>query len=217
MAQDARKGLPDALKDGWDTLWQAAGATPAPALFDRLLAAWSEPQRQYHTLQHLGECLANFQTLAHLPEHPLEVRLALWFHDAIYDLGRHDNEARSADWAREEILAAGLPPEMAERVTALIMATCHNASPVGIDAEVVVDIDLWILGAPAERFDEYERQVRREYGHLPEGVFLIGRMAVLQQFLGRARLFSTREFVERHEGWARENLERSLAALATAS
>lgn len=101
MAQDAR----DALKDDWDRLWQAAGAMPAPDLFDRLLAAWSEPHRHYHTLQHLGECLANFRTLAHLPEHPLEVRLALWFHDAIYELGRHDNEARSADWARAEMVA----------------------------------------------------------------------------------------------------------------
>lgn len=213
MAQDAR----NTLKDDWDSLWQEAGATPAPGLFDALIARYSEALRQYHTLQHLGECLANFQTLAHLPEHQLEVRLALWFHDAIYDLGHPDNEARSADWARAEILAAGLPEAMAERVAALIMATCHNASPVGIDAEVVVDIDLWILGAPAERFDEYERQVRREYGHLPEGVFRVGRMGVLKQFLGRPRLFSTREFVERFEGRAKENLGRSLAALAAGS
>lgn len=213
MAQDAHKPL----KDDWDSLWQQAGATPAPGLFDALIARYSEAHRQYHTLQHLGECLANFKTLAHLPEHPLEVRLALWFHDAIYDLGRSDNEARSADWAQAEILAAGLPRAMSERVAALIMATCHNASPEGIDAEVVVDIDLWILGAPAERFDEYERQVRLEYGHLPEGVFRVGRMAVLQQFLGRGRLFSTREFVERYEGRGRQNLVRSLAELAAGS
>lgn len=210
MAQDAHK----TLKDDWDHLWQQAGATPAPGLFDALIARYSEAHRQYHTLQHLGECLANFKALAHLPEHPLEVRLALWFHDAIYDLGRPDNEARSADWAQAEILAAGLPPAMAERVAALIMATCHNASPEGIDAEVVVDIDLWILGAPAERFDEYERQVRREYGYLPDEVFRVGRMAVLQQFLGRARLFSTRELQEGDEARARGNMERSLAALA---
>lgn len=209
MTQDAQA----ALQQAWDALWQQAGATPAPALLERLLAAWSEPQRQYHTLQHLGECLANYQTLAHLPEHPLEVQLALWFHDAIYDLGRPDNEARSAEWARAEILTAGLPAAMAERVEALIMATCHHANPVGIDAEVVVDIDLWILGAPVERFDEYERQVRREYGHLPEAVFRAGRMAILEQFLARPTLYGTAEFRSRFEAVARENLGRSLRVL----
>lgn len=209
MAQDAR----DTLKADWTALWREAGATPAPGLLERLLAAWSEPQRHYHTLQHLGECLAHFRTLAHLPEHPLEVRLALWFHDAIYDLGRHDNEARSADWAQAEMRAAGLPLAMAERVAALIMTTCHNASPAGTDAEVVVDIDLWILGAPAARFDEYERQVRQEYGHLPDAIYRAGRSAILQQFLARDRLFSTEVFRERFEKQARENICASLRSL----
>lgn len=209
MAQDAR----DTLRADWTALWREAGATPAPGLFERLMAAWSEAQRHYHTLQHLGECLANFRTLAHLPEHPLEVQLALWFHDAIYDLGRHDNEARSAEWAQAEMRAAGLPAAMAERVAALIMATCHNASPAGVDAEVVVDIDLWILGAPTARFEEYERQVRREYGHLPDAIYRAGRSAILQQFLARDRLFSTELFRARFEARARENLGESLRAL----
>lgn len=210
MAQDAR----DTLRADWTALWRQAGATPAPGLFERLMAAWSEAQRHYHTLQHLGECLANFRTLAHLPEHPLEVRLALWFHDAIYDLGRHDNEARSADWAQAEMRAAGLPLAMAERVAALIMATCHDAVPEGIDAQVVVDIDLAILGAAPARFDEYERQVRQEYGHLPDPVFQAGRAALLRQFLARPRLFSTADCRERLEAPARQNLARSLRDLA---
>lgn len=214
MAQDAHEPLRGALKDDWEGLWQAAGATPAPALLETLLARYSEPHRQYHTLQHLGECLAHFRMLETLAGHPLEVRLALWFHDAVYDLGRPDNEARSAEWARAEIRAAGLPAEMAERVATLIMATCHQAVPVGIDAEVVVDIDLRILGAPRERFEEYEQQVRREYGHLPDAVFRAGRMAILEQFLARPWLYGTAPFRERFEGPARDNLKRSLQALA---
>ncbi len=135
------------LQERWRSLWAQAGVSPDSGLFRKLIAAWSEPHRHYHTLQHLRECLANFETLRHLPKHPVEVGFAIWFHDAIYDVTRHDNEARSAAWAKAEILRAGLSEETADRVADLIMATRHNATPVGIDAAVLVDIDLWILGA----------------------------------------------------------------------
>ena len=205
--------LHESLRLQWDRLWRQAGATPPAALLDRLLAAWSEPQRHYHTLQHLSECLAHLEPLAALAEHPAEVGLALWFHDAVYALGRQDNEARSAEWAQAEMRAAGWPAASAERVAGLIMATCHDAVPAGRDAEIVVDIDLGILGAPPARFDEYELQVRREYEHLPDAVFRTGRAAVLRQFLAREWIYSTAVFREAFEARARENLERSLRGL----
>lgn len=204
------------LQERWRSLWAQAGVSPDSGLFRKLIAAWSEPHRHYHTLQHLRECLANFETLRHLPKHPVEVGFAIWFHDAIYDVTRQDNEAHSAAWAKSEILKAGLAEEMAERVAGLIMATRHNATPVGIDATVLVDIDLWILGAPPERFDEYERQVREEYGQLPDAVFRQGRLAILQQFLARPALFGTPEFLGAHEQQARANLTRSIALLCGA-
>jgi len=204
------------LQERWRSLWAQAGVSPDSGLFRKLIAAWSEPHRHYHTLQHLRECLANFETLRHLPKHPVEVGFAIWFHDAIYDVTRHDNEARSAAWAKAEILRAGLSEETADRVADLIMATRHNATPVGIDAAVLVDIDLWILGAPPERFDEYERQVREEYGQLPDAVFRQGRLAILQQFLARPALFGTPEFLGAHEQQARANLTRSIALLCGA-
>lgn len=204
----------EALKASWQSLWRELGVQPDPALFQKLIDAWSEPQRHYHTLQHLGECLANFETLRHLPEHPAEVGLAIWFHDAVYDVTRHDNEALSAEWAKAEILKAGLSQDVADRVDGLIMATCHNAVPIGIDAQVLVDIDLWILGAPPARFEEYERQVREEYGHVPDALFRQGRLAILQQFLARPRLFSTGELRECFGRQAQLNLHRSVSALS---
>ncbi|HET8730421.1 MAG TPA: metal-dependent hydrolase [Moraxellaceae bacterium] len=209
MAHDAH----DDLTRHWQALWRNAGGTPAPDLLTRLMAAYSEPHRHYHTLQHLCECLAHLQIMAHVPDHPDEVGLALWFHDAILESGHQDNEARSAEWARQALLDAGLPETRANRVADLIMTTCHNAIPAGIDAKVLVDIDLGILGASPIRFDEYERQVREEYSHLPESVFRMGRLQVLQHFLDRPRLYSTTEFFEKYEGQARENLARSIRAL----
>ena len=156
---------PPALHANWTAAWQALGvAAPDDALRFELQRRYGEPQRHYHTMQHLGECLAWFDREQALAERPGEVALALWFHDAIYDVHAHDNEARSADWARQALQAAGASDASADRVHALVMATRHDAVPEGRDAELLIDIDLSILGAERARFDEYERQVHAEYG-----------------------------------------------------
>jgi predicted metal-dependent HD superfamily phosphohydrolase len=178
-----------------------------------LLARYAEPQRHYHTLQHLGECLARFERERAAAEHPAEVLLALWFHDVIYDVHAQDNEARSADWARDALRAAGASAEAADRVHSLVMATRHDALPEGRDAELMIDIDLAILGAGAERFDEYERQVGVEYGFVPDEVRRPRRRAILQRFLDRPAIYATPGMHARLEASARSNLMRSIAAL----
>jgi predicted metal-dependent HD superfamily phosphohydrolase len=162
-------------------------------------------------MQHLGECLAWFEREKALAEHPGEVALALWFHDAVYDVHAHDNEARSAHWAREALRAAGADEASAERVHALVMATCHDAVPEGRDAELLIDIDLSILGAERPRFDEYERQVGEEYGFVPAAVRLPRRRAILQRFLDRKAIYATPRMHALLEARARVNLQRSVA------
>lgn len=148
----------------WREMWKALGAANSdPKLHGELVACYSEPHRKYHTPQHLEECFEEFDEVRALAEHPAEIELALWFHDAIYNVNRHDNEKKSADWARASALAAGTPAEACNRVHALVMATRHKAVPRGTDAELLVDVDLSILGAAPERFDQYEKQVREEY------------------------------------------------------
>lgn len=194
----------------WRTLWRELGAPADDALFGRLVAAYSEPQRHYHTLQHLRDCLELWQEVRHFAGRPAEVELALWFHDAIYDPTRHDNEERSADWARQSVMQAGLPTGAATRVHALVMATKHDAVPVDGDARLLVDVDLAILGATAERFDAFDAQVRREYAHVPEADFRVGRGRVLRGFLQRPQIYATGLFRRRFEAQARENLARAI-------
>lgn len=198
----------------WRRTWQALGAPHADeALHERLIACWSEPHRHYHTLQHLRECMAHFAEVRSLADRPAEIELAVWFHDAFYDPARNDNEIRSADWARASVLQAGLPPDVAARVHALVMATRHQAVPDVGDAQLLVDVDLAILGADARRFHEYERQVRAEYAHVPEEQFRPGRRRILSGFLARPRIYSTGYFQDTLEQRARQNLNRAIARL----
>jgi predicted metal-dependent HD superfamily phosphohydrolase len=75
---------------------RAAGLGDGHALRDQQLARHAEPQRKYHTQQYLLECLRLFDEVWHLAERPHEVEMALWFHDAIYELKSSQNEQRSA-------------------------------------------------------------------------------------------------------------------------
>jgi predicted metal-dependent HD superfamily phosphohydrolase len=202
--------------DKWRETWRELGSPAADeALFQKLVVAYSEPHRKYHTLQHLAECFEQLERVRDEAERAGEIELGLWFHDAIYDTRRHDNEERSADWARASVLCAGLPASIAERVFALIMSTRHDAAPRGQDETILVDVDLSILGAASERFDEYERQVRAEYSWVPEPVFRTKRCAILQAFLARPTLFNTATFIAAYEANARRNLERSLKRCRT--
>ena len=199
----------------WTPAWHDLRLpAPAPAVFAHLLERWNEAHRKYHTLQHLAECLALFERDRALAERPGEVALALWFHDAIYDTHRHDNEAESADWAGRVLREAGAGDDVVERVHASIMATRHSETPVTADASLVVDIDLAILGAAPARFDEYERQIRDEYGFVPEALFREKRGEILRGFLARPVLFSTAVLAARFDAAARANLERAIAGLA---
>src|SRR5262249_39444803 len=159
---------------------------------------YSEPHRHYHTYQHLAECFENIQDIIALAEHPAEVKIGLWFHDAIYDTRRHDNEERSADWARSAARGLGAGGERAQRIYDLIMFTRHDAEPVGIDAQVLVDTDLGILGAQPARFQEYETQVRSEYRWVPDARFRSTRARILKEFLDRPHLYWTAYFRERY-------------------
>ena len=203
---------PADLQAQWLRAWRLPGAdAPEEALFGQLLARYSEPQRRYHTLQHLGECLAWFERAQSTAERPAEVALALWFHDAIYDVHAHDNESRSADWAREALRSAHAPDGVADRVHALVMSTRHDAVPQGADAALLVDIDLSILGAPPARFAEYERQIRAEYAHVPPAVFEPRRRDILRRFLDRQPLYATPGLRAACEAQARVNLRGALA------
>lgn len=199
----------------WHSTCQALGLRQDLTLAEALLAAWSEPQRRYHTLQHLDECLAALAQWRHLAGEPELLALALWFHDAVYDPRAHDNEARSADWAHRALPALGLPEQACDRVARLVLATRdHVASDA--DMGLLLDLDLAILAANPQRFAAYERQIREEYAFVPEAEFRAGRRRILEGFLARGRLFVTEALHAVWDGRARANLRQACAALAQA-
>lgn len=202
------------FESSWKRCWTSIEAQgPGAQLMGRLIQAYGEPQRKYHTIQHLEECLNLFEQHISCAQESGEVEMALWFHDAVYSIRRSDNEEKSAEWAVDELKKAGVRPERIDRVRAHILATRHSALPKGRDQELLVDIDLSILGADAQRFEEYERQVREEYCYVPGFLFRRNRKKLLAQFLARSPIYAVPELREQLEEGARRNIMASIERL----
>ena len=202
----------------WESLWNTLRCKgSAEVAFSALMEEYARPPRAYHNLNHIAHCLDEFQASRQLALDPDAVEWALWFHDAIYDSRAKDNEQRSAELAKKVAEEAGLPDGFGAEAAKLIMATTHAAAPAPGDVALITDIDLAILGQPQARFDEYELEIREEYGWVDDVAFAGGRAAVLTQFAARPLIFQTEWFRGKYERQARANLTRALATWTEAS
>ena len=199
----------------WFTLWRRLGVSPdrMPPL-DPLVQAYQSSSRRYHNLNHIIQCLTELEAIRNGCANPDEVELAIWYHDVIYDATKHDNEEQSAERAAIAMREAGSEPAVIDRVTALILATKHASTPAPGDEQIIVDIDLSILGRPPAEFDAYEQAIREEYSFVDDAGFRAGRSAILWKFLGRDVIFSTEGMRDKYETAARANVKRSLEKLA---
>lgn len=225
-----------ALRHRWNKTTDKAGVATSHAglatqVYEAVWLAYMEPHRRYHGISHLRSCfnvLDRYFGFSAI-KLPAEVEMALWFHDVRYDTRALDNEEQSATYAGNVIQERlELPAAFAQDVRDLILATKHqhpthsvceddHAVQLVLAKHVVLDVDLSILGAQSEAFDEYERQIREEYGWVSEEAFRGGRSRIVQEFLQRPRIFYNSSMHDAgYEDRARGNLRRSLAALGGA-
>ncbi|HEV8629944.1 MAG TPA: N-methyl-D-aspartate receptor NMDAR2C subunit [Thermoanaerobaculia bacterium] len=179
-----------------------------------MVERYGERHRAYHNLNHVLDCLDRAAAVRSRLVAPGPVELALWYHDAIYDPYRSDNEERSAALAVEESTELAFPQPVIDAVASLILATKHQGRPVDADCRYLVDIDLAILAAPEAAYDAYERAIRREYRWVPGPLYRSKRREVLRSFLERERIYATDWFAGRFEAAARANLAKAVSELA---
>jgi len=183
------------------------------AAFEQLAAAYQAKGRHYHTLTHIQALLDATDQAASQLHNLAVVQLAVWFHDAVYNPLRSDNEARSAKLAREFLVGTSLPAEQRERVAFLIARTQDHTQPQPPDdADLLffLDADLSILGSPEGQYQEYARQIRQEYRVVPDILYRPGRRKVLEKMLATPALYRTAAYHSRLEEAARRNLQAEL-------
>jgi predicted metal-dependent HD superfamily phosphohydrolase len=204
------------MQAGWVQLLARYSVDPPAAypVFDRLVAAYSEPDRFYHTLDHVHEVLRVAGRLSDIAPDASAVQLAIWFHDAVYDAKANDNEERSAALALELLRPLGVPETVLTSVSSMIRATAHTAAAdVDADTAVLLDADLAILSAEERRYARYAADIRREYTWVDDTAYRAGRTKVLQAFLDRPRIYRTERMFAAAEGAARRNLAAEIERL----
>lgn len=203
------------------------GGEPAAAgaVAVRLLAAWSAADRHYHDREHLLDCLREVDGARGAADTGVAgggpaagsldaVELALWYHDVVYRPGAADSEEESARVLVADSAALGLPAAAATTAADLVRATAHASAPPAPGSaavDLLLDIDLSILGRDPLRFMEFEHGVEEEYAALPTATFRRGRAAFLRGMLARPHLFRTAALRDRFEAPARRNLAALLA------
>lgn len=213
-----------ANREAFLALWDRLGGT----LHEQGLRVWGyiesayspRPGRCYHTLRHIGQVLTALDGMAEVEAHRGAkfdahkwdlMRWAVWFHDYVSTGSPQDEQASSAHAMK------WLPQQCAVSdwafVDRCILATTHKHVPLDNYVAAVCDCDLSILGSTDEAFDEYERQVREEWAHVPEHLFAAARAVILQGIARRPHIYMTLHGRERWAVRARANLDRSIAKL----
>ncbi len=198
----------------WNDLAARLGIAQPLVAFRWLEAHYQERARKYHTPHHINECLAVLERCSHAEAGNPLVEYALWFHDAIYNTFSKKNEERSALAAARVLDKSGRSAQDCAQVHALILATRHGQQPAEAPAQLMVDVDLSILGAEADRYAEFELQIRAEYWWVPTAMYRRQRGAILHSFMMRPSVYATHEFRERYERQARNNLAWGLEQLS---
>lgn len=195
------------LEESWSRLCRALALDDAPCevIWRQISAAYGESHRHYHSLRHIAAVVDQAEVHRDLFNDPDAAVLALFFHDIVYDPARHDNEARSAVALRDAL------PEMTEarleRACGHILATQKHERHDDPDTNLMLDIDMGVLGAPWDAYRAYAEGVWREY--LPiygAEAYARGRVELfLKPSLARDNLFLTGGFKALEEP-ARRNL-----------
>jgi predicted metal-dependent HD superfamily phosphohydrolase len=179
-----------------------------------VLARYREPGREYHGIRHVRWVVRHVTEFAPATDDPGAVIAAAFFHDAVYDPTRTDNEAASAELADRALTELGWETPRRRQVMRMIEATTsHDVETADRDTRVLLTADLAVLAAEPSRYSDYVRAVRREYGHVGDDAWRTGRSAVLRGLLDRPHIFAPDLDLHDWEHRARANITAELASL----
>ena len=185
-------------------------------LLQWLVTQYAQPWRAYHNVYHVERMFRIWQEVAPTVPviDPIGLALAIWFHDAVYDPKRRDNEEQSADEAESQLARIGVDTAQIASIRRMILATAaHKADDRNSDMALLLDLDLEILGAEPAEYDAYAHAIRQEYDFVSDQDYRMGRTQVLKHFLERPRIYLTDPMFARYEAPARRNMEREISAI----
>lgn len=185
------------------------------SLWRRLLKNYSQKSRHYHNLNHIWAMLLQSDECSNNLADKDVIDFSIWFHDIIYKSTKKDNEKKSAEFAQKTLQKFSLEDKRVEKVYNLIVSTQKHQiiDASNLDNAYLLDFDLSILGQPWSVYENYIKNIRKEYRIYPNFLYNPGRKKVLKTFLQRKTLYFTEKYRELYELNARENLKKEIQLL----
>ena len=144
--------------------------------------------------------------------------IATLYHDIVYDPKRNDNEELS--YQRCELdLKSYIDKKDLNLIKKMILKSKHKgklnsngfSSKEYYDLKIFIDADLSILGESKKEYKIYSSNIRKEYSHVSNEDYKIGRTKFLKSMLKRSRIFNV--LSDYKEFRARKNIENEIEEL----
>lgn len=212
-----RGGEIEFLRRHWEeSLYRfAADQGQVEDLFTQLVASYSAADRAYHNLSHIRTLVDLSASIRQRIEDYQALSLAIWFHDAIYNTRKNDNEEMSARFAVKTLGRFKIPIDtLAVSCEMIIASREHRKNGFSEDINFFLDLDLAILGSEESVYLDYASAIREEYRWAPDPLYYKGRKKVLERYLERESIYLTTELAQLFEEKARRNMARELESLA---
>ncbi|XP_033215175.1 uncharacterized protein LOC117171724 [Belonocnema kinseyi] len=212
------------LEDSWKEATEGLDTEICDTWFLKLQEVYSEEKRTYHNLESLCEKLDHFHEIKESVKNPQALLLAVFFQNFEYDPKALDGENKNLEHFIAFADDVGIPAEgeLREETCCLLRAAATHSTEAhkiggafgGEDAHYLLDLDMAVLGAAPEKYADYRERIRGEYSFLSEPMYTALRLKVLQNFVQIPNIFATKEFREKFEEQARQNIQAEVELLS---
>jgi predicted metal-dependent HD superfamily phosphohydrolase len=207
MTKVAYYGYIEVLRARWNKLMPKLNCKEGTKrLFEQIIKNYSEPTRHYHNLAHL--LMVTYPNFIQ-GERPELVEFALWMHDFFDD---RPDYSRVMEVTQQVTANQFNTVADQEYVSKLIEATFHKLEIFELyDQKLIADIDLSILSSSPEEYLKYTDKIRKEYAHVSDEDFRIGRLKILKRLNSKDIYHTT--FFKKREAQAKSNLAEEISRL----
>ncbi|KAJ2985816.1 hypothetical protein HDV02_000346, partial [Globomyces sp. JEL0801] len=172
-------------------------STQSNVWYQRIVEAYKEPQRHYHTMNHINRLLMLSSQSKQTIHDSTVMFLSIIFHDIVYDPKSSTNELDSIKVFNEFIESATpkLSVVQIEMIQVFIKATIkHQLESIDSvtylnDLKLFLDFDLEILSSSTQIYKQYSTDIFNEYHFVSD--YNQKRIQVLMTFLDRSNVYFT--------------------------
>ncbi|WP_103865360.1 hypothetical protein [Aquimarina sp. I32.4] len=183
------------------------------SLWNEIEKKHSKSNRHYHNLSHLYHLYSNLNQVKNDIEDWDIILFALFYHDFIYNVHKHNNEEKSAKKALKTLQELSTNKQRATLCSDIILATKGHNISAKKDINYFTDADLSILGSDWRSYQTYFENIRKEYKYYPDFMYNKGRIKILHHFISMPKIFKTDYFYTRFESQAKENITNEINLL----